>query len=135
MLYYSYNLAKIDIARRKIMFGRKNKNRISKSKNPDSRRFKLDMAAHLNGMALKCVTEKINGIEEVIGKSGSITVRDGELIIYSSMNVLFRCKVLDMKAWELMSLDGVVITAPDLENSLEERTVVAHYTYWRNVNA
>ena len=117
-----------------FLFGRKNKNRISKSKNPDSRRFKLDMAEHLNGMPLKCVTERINGIEEVIGKSGSITVRDGELLVYASMDILMRCRVLQMKAWELMSLDGVVITAPDLEHGGEERTIIAHYSYWRKLD-
>ena len=115
------------------MFGRKNKGHWTKSKNPDSKRYKLDMAAHLHGMPLKCVCEKINGIEEIIGKSGSITVNDGELLVYSSMDVLFRCKVSEMSAWELMSLDGVVITAPDLEHDGEERTIVAHYTYWRQV--
>ena len=115
------------------MFGKKNKRHWTKSKNPDSKRYKLDMAAHLNGMPLKCVTEKINYVDEVIGKSGSITVRDGELILYSSMDVVFRCDVLSMSAWELMSLDGVVITAPDLEHGGVERTVIAHYTYWRPV--
>ncbi|MBQ8524441.1 MAG: hypothetical protein IJ457_07455 [Clostridia bacterium] len=115
------------------MFGKKNKSHWTKSKNPDSKRYKLDMAAHLNGMPLKCVTEKINYVDEVIGKSGSITVRDGELILYSSMDVVFRCDVLSMSAWELMSLDGVVITAPDLEHGGVERTVIAHYTYWRPV--
>lgn len=115
------------------MFWKKNKGHWTRSKNPDSKRYKLDMAAHLHGMPLKCVTEKVEGIDEVIGKSGSITVNDGELIVYSSMNILFRCNVLEMKAWELMSLDGVVITAPDLEHDGEERTIVAHYTYWRQV--
>ena len=118
----------------KTMFGRKNKNHWTKSKNPDSKRYKLDMAAHLNGMPLKCVTQRVDGIEEVIGKSGSITFRDGELIIYSSMDVLMRCNVLEMNAWELMSLDGVTITAPDLEHGGEERTIIAHYSYWRKLD-
>ena len=47
----------------------------TKSKNPDSKRYKKDMARHLDGMALKCVTERINGIEEVIGKSGAIILK------------------------------------------------------------
>ena len=40
-----------------------------------------------------------------------------------------------MDAWELMSLSGVVITAPDLEHGGNVRTVTAHYTYWRSVEA
>lgn len=113
------------------MFWKKNKNHWTKSRNPDSKRYKLDMAEHLHGMSLKCVTERVNGIEEIIGKGGSITFRNGEIIVYSSMDTVFRCDALQMKAWELMSLDGVVITAPDTEHGGEERTIIAHYSYWR----
>ena len=116
------------------MFGRKNKNRISRSNNPNSRRYKLDMAAHLDGMPLKCVTERKDGVEEVVGKSGSITVRNGELLLFAGLDIVFRCDVLEMSAWELMSLDGAVITAPDKEHGGEERTVTAHYTYWRRLD-
>ncbi len=133
-MWYTYNIKKRRCGRKEIiMFGRKNKSHWTRSKNPESKRYKLDMAAHLNGMSLKCVTEKVNGVEEIIGKSGSVTVRDGELILFSSMDIVFRCDILEMKAWELMSLDGVVITAPDKEHGGEERTVIAHYTYWRRM--
>ena len=73
------------------MFWKKNKNHWTKSRNPDSKRYKLDMAEHLHGMSLKCVTERVNGIEEIIGKGGSITFRNGEIIVYSSMDTVFRC--------------------------------------------
>ena len=99
------------------MFGRKKG--WTRSKNPDSKRYKNDMAEHLNGMPLKCVCEK---------------VRDGELMLYAGMDIVFRCDVLSMSAWELMSLDGVVITAPDLEHGGTERTVTAYYSYWRSMN-
>ncbi len=118
------------------MFGRKNKNQShwTKSRNPNSKRYKLDLAEHLNGMSLKCVTERINGIEEIIGKSGSITVRNGELIVYSSMDVVFRCDVMELVGSELMSLDGAILTAPDKEHGGEVRSIVAHYSYWRNLD-
>ncbi len=118
------------------MFGRKNKSSShwTKSRNQNSKRYKLDLAEHLNGMSLKCVTERINGIEEIIGKSGSITVRDGELIVYSSMDVVFRCDVMSLVGSELMSLDGAILTAPDKEHDGEVRSIVAHYSYWRNLD-
>ena len=47
--------------------------------------------------------------------------------------VLFRTKIEWLYAWELMSLDGVVITAPDLEHDGAERTVIAFYSYWRQI--
>ena len=38
-----------------------------------------------------------------------------------------------MKAWELMSLDGVVLTFPDPDADEGERTVVAYYSYYRKL--
>lgn len=109
------------------------KNRFSKSKNINSKRYKRDLAEYLNGRALKCVTERINGIEEMIGKRGAIIRKDDELLVYSSQDVLMRVRINDLQAWELMSLDGVVITAPDIEHGGEERTVIAYYSYYREI--
>lgn len=105
----------------------------TKSKRPDSKRYKADMAVHLDKKGLKCVTRKVNGIEEIIGKDGSIISKDGEILVYSSQNIVFRCDIEDMSAWELMSLEGVVITAPDKEHDMEERTIIAYYSYWRRM--
>lgn len=44
-----------------------------------------------------------------------------------------RMKIDDLHAWELMSLEGVVITAHDIEHGGEERTVIAFYSYWRQL--
>ena len=60
----------------------------TKSKNINSKRYKRDLAEYLNGRSLKCVTERIEGIEEVIGKSGAIIKRTPVLFktaIYSSV--------------------------------------------------
>jgi len=105
----------------------------TKSKNVNSKRYKNDLANYLDGKSLKCVTERINGIEELIGHKGSIIRKDDELLIYASQEVLLRTKVLFLQAWELLSLEGVVITAPDLERDGEERTVIAYYSYWREL--
>ena len=105
----------------------------TKSKNPDSKRYKKDMARHLDGMALRCVTERINGVEELIGKSGAIILKGDELIIYSGQEILVRVNIFEMKAWELMSLDGVVVTFPDPSGDDGTRTVIAHYSYYRKL--
>ena len=44
----------------------------TKSKNVHSKRYKNDLANYLNERSIKCVTERIDGIEEVIGRSGVI---------------------------------------------------------------
>ena len=57
--------------------------------------------------------------------------RDGELLVYASANVIFRCRVDEMEAWELLSKDGVVLTAPDLEHGGAVRTIIVYYVYYR----
>ncbi len=112
---------------------KKSKKHWTKSKNPDSKRYKNDLANYLDGRAIKCVTERINGIEEVIGHAGSIIRKEDELIIYSSQEVVLRAKIDSLRAWELLSLEGVVITAIDLEHDNEERSIIAFYSYWRKL--
>ncbi len=105
--------------------------RATKSKNPDSKRYKWDMARQICGHHIKYVTEKKNGVDEVIGRDGGLNIRGDELLVYASADVLLRCKVEQMQAWELLSKDGVVITAPDLEHGGIERTVIVYYVYYR----
>lgn len=104
----------------------------TKSKNPESPRFRRDMAERICGHHIKYVTERHgDDVEEVIGKDGGLNIRDDELIVFASANIIMRCKIDQMQAWELLSNDGVVITAPDLEHGGAERTIIVHYVYYR----
>ena len=103
----------------------------TKSKNPDSKRYRWDMATRVCGQHIKYVTEKKDGVDEVIGRNGGLNIRGDEFIVYASADVVFRCKVDDLKIWELLSKDGVVLTGPDLEHGGVERTVIAFYVYYR----
>jgi hypothetical protein len=105
--------------------------RLTKSNNPESKRYRYDMAQRICGHHVKYVTERINNVDEVIGRSGGLNIRDDELLVYASFKVLMRCKIADMEAAELLSKDGVVITAPDLENGGKIRTVIVYYVYYR----
>lgn len=105
--------------------------RLTKSKNPDSKRYRYDMAKQICGHHLKYVTEKKNGVDEVIGRSGALNIRGDELLVFASADILMRCRIEEMQAWELLSKDGVVITAPDLERGGEERTIIVYYVYYR----
>ena len=104
---------------------------LTKSNNPNSKRYKWDMAKRICGHHVKYVTERQGDVEEVIGRSGSLNIREDELLVYASFDVLMRCKIEEMNAAELLSHDGVVITAPDLEHGGKIRTVVVHYVYYR----
>ena len=106
----------------------------TKSKNPKSKRYRRDMAAHLDGRALKCVTERIDGIEQIVGKGGAIVLKDGVLTVFTEHDAVLRVKVEDLDAWELMSLDGVVITVPDATREDGIRTVTAYYSYYRKLD-
>ena len=105
--------------------------RLTRSKNPNSRRYRMDMAKQICGHHVKYVTERKDDVEEVIGRSGGLNLRDDELLVFASADVLMRCRVADMQASELLSKDGVIITAPDLEHGGKVRTIVVYYVYYR----
>ena len=99
--------------------------------NPNSPASRRDMADKIAGHRIRYVTEKINGVDEVIGREGSVDVRNGEFIVFASSEVILRCNVDDLQAWELLSKDGVVVTAPDIEHGGAERTIIVYYVYYR----
>ena len=102
-----------------------------KKNDPNSKKFRWEMARSVEGQHIKYVTEKKDGeVDEVIGRNGGLNIRDDEFIVYASAKVLFRCKVDDLQIWELLSKDGVVLTGPDIESGGKERTVVAYYVYY-----
>ncbi len=105
--------------------------KFTKSKNPDSKQYRWEMAKRVAGQHIKYVTEKRDGVDEVIGRNGGLNIRNDEFIVYASADVLFRCRVDDLKMWELLSKDGVVLTGPDLEHGGVERTIIAFYVYYR----
>ena len=100
-----------------------------KRKNPESLSYKWEMAHRISGYHVKYVTEKKEDIEMVIGKDGAINIKEEDLLVFASMDVLFRCPVKDLQAWILLSGDGVVLTGPDLEHGGQVRTVTVYYVY------
>ena len=102
-----------------------------KNKNPDSKKFRWEMAESIKNQHIRYVTEKRDGVDEVIGRSGGFNIRDDELLLFASADVLFRAKIEELQIWELLSKDGVVLTGPDLEHGGEVRTVIAYYVYYR----
>ena len=100
-------------------------------KNPDSPAYRREMAQKIAGHRIRYVTEKINGVDEVIGREGRIDLRNGEFIVFASSEVILRCDIDELQAWELLSKDGVVVTAPDKEHGGAERTIIVFYVYYR----
>ena len=96
-----------------------------------SLRFKQEMADRMNGRHIRYVTERENDQDIVVGHDGCIAVRNGELIVLSDGVEKFRVMVSEMTASELMSLEGVILSGPDLERNGEFRTVICYYKYYR----
>ena len=105
--------------------------KLRKSKDPSSPRFRREMAERIAGQHVKYITERRGDNDDVIGRSGSLNIKDDLFIVSTPSETILRCRIDDMQAWELMSHDGVVITAPDLEHGGVERTIVVHYVYYR----
>ena len=105
----------------------------TKSKDPNSSRYRHDMAEKICGYPIKYITEKHGDNEDVIGRSGSLNIKreTDELIVSTPSETVLKCDIDQLQAWILMSGDGVVITAPDKEHGGEVRTITVHYVYYR----
>ena len=68
---------------------------------------------------------------DVIGRGGNLSIHGDELLVFSSGEILLRAKVEELDVSELMSGDGVILTAPNLEEGGRVRTMTAHYVYHR----
>ena len=90
-----------------------------------------EMADKLNGKHIKYVTERKNDVDEVIGRDGAMALRDDELIVFASQDILFRTDVANLNASELLSKDGVIISGPDKLHGGKERTIIVYYVYYR----
>ena len=84
----------------------------------------------VSGKHLRYVVERFESDEKVIGRNGSIGVKDECLVVNTDTGIAFRGRVDDIVISELLSKDGVVITGYDVERCVE-RTVVAFYVYYR----
>lgn len=96
-----------------------------------TRQFRLDMAEKISKQKIRYVTERKNDTEEVIARDGGFSIRNGEFIVFASSEVVFRTDVNELRAWELLSGEGVVLTGDDLEHGGENRTITAFYVYYR----
>ncbi len=92
---------------------------------------RAERAAELHGQAIKYVTERVDDNDNVVGRGGSISVRNGELLLFSSDTILLRSDVTETDASYLLSGDGVVLTAPNKEENGRERSYIAYFVYYR----
>ena len=59
-------------------------------KNQNSRAYRMQFARSLHGKSIRYVTERDeNAKEHVIGHRGSVSLRDGELLVFSDGEIIF----------------------------------------------
>ena len=103
-----------------------------KRKSTDGRAYKREQAERLAGMLIKYVTERDeNCVDNVIGHGGNISVRNGELMVFSSSDIIFRADVDELTISYLMSGDGVILGGPNKADGGREHTIIAHFVYHR----
>lgn len=105
-------------------------NLFHKKNNPESPAFRREMAQRIAQYPIKYVTERKDDVDEVIGKHGSLSVRDGIFLVYASNEILFRCPVDELSMSELLSKDGVILSGKDMEHGGAERKIIAYYVYY-----
>ena len=99
--------------------------------NTKSRSYRLARARELHGLVIRYVTERHGDNDDVIGRGGNLSVRGEEFLLFSSGEILLRANVAELDVSHLMSGDGVILTAPNLEEGGRVRTMTAHYVYHR----
>ena len=100
-------------------------------KDENSVAYRRQMADRIDGKHVKYVSERRGEVDEIIGREGAIIKKEDEIIVYASKDILFRAKIDELRASELLSLDGAVLVGPDLEHGGDERTIIAYYKYYR----
>ena len=106
-------------------FGKRKKER-------EDKKIRDAVIERLSGKIIKYCSERAEdgSGDIIIGKDGSLTIRDGELIVFSSADIVFRCDIDALLASELLSRDGVILEGYD-KDAGRNRKIIAYYKYYR----
>ena len=108
-----------------IFFGKRKKER-------EDKKIRDAVIERLSGKIIKYCSERAEdgSGDIIIGKDGSLTIREGELIVFSSADIVFRCDIDELLASELLSRDGVILEGYD-KDAGRNRKIIAYYKYYR----
>lgn len=111
--------------------------RLKNKNNEDSPEYRLAFARRISDKKIKYLSERVadentgDVVDTIIGKDGFFNInKENQLIIYCDGKELFRANIPDLKAYEFLSLDGVVLESFDLSQN-RERQLIAYYKYYR----
>ncbi len=124
--YYFLFLRKSGTIKRKNIYDRK-KFKVKLFSRGKKNRENEARAMALHGKIIRYVTTRDTGEEIVLGRGGSTAVHDGQLIVLSSGEIIFRSDIRETTVSHLLSGDGVVLSAPNLVAGGVRQTITAFF--------
>ena len=94
---------------------------------PGSKKDRNRRANALHGQTIRYVGEMKDGVENIVGRGGNASVRNGELLIFSSNDVIYRTPVGEVEISDLLSGDGVVLRGPDSVSGSPFRSITIYF--------
>jgi len=111
------------------------KNRVKKD-DEDNPEYRIKFAHRIAGKKIRYVSERIADentgeiVDTIIGKNGFFIInKNNELAVYCEKE-LFKAYIPDLKAYEFLSLEGVILESFDLISN-KYRQIIAYYVYYR----
>ncbi|MCL1858297.1 MAG: hypothetical protein FWF92_03595 [Oscillospiraceae bacterium] len=99
--------------------------------------YRIKFAHRISNKRIKYVSERIidnktgEVVDTIIGKNGFFNInKKSEISVYCNGEELFRAFLPDLKAYEFLSLEGVVMESVDLITN-KYRQIIAYYKYYR----
>ncbi len=90
-----------------------------------------EMYSRINNKRVAYAVERMpDGTERVVGKDGSVNLKDGEIFVRVGGVYAFRGILSETNVAELMSRNGITVKGLDTETG-QERSIVAYYDYYR----
>ncbi len=84
-------------------------------------------ALALHGLTIRYVTEMRDGEELVLGRKGVLSVHDGEIIVLSSGETVFRSPLAGLSVSYLMSGDGAILKGDNRETGQRDQEITVHF--------
>jgi hypothetical protein len=111
--------------------------KIINKKNEDSPEYRLAFAQKISDKRIKYLSERTTDndtgeiIDTILGKEGHFHInKENELVVYCEGREHFRAYIPNLKAYEFLSLEGVILESYDLIQK-KERQLIAYYKYYR----
>lgn len=111
--------------------------KIINKKNEESPEYRLAFAQRISNKRIKYLSERVtdnntgNTVDIILGKEGHFHINNNnELVIYCEGKEHFRAYIPNLKAYEFLSLEGVVMESFDLVQN-RDRQIIAYYKYYR----